>query len=381
MNFRIKGLVVVAVALGSLGIQASETDHGLFIEVVGQDNIAVDRANLQAAIDAAPDGATVHLTGVFQLDGRAVAIYRSHLTVAGVAHGTGRAVLKGLLGPLGRPIGDLPLNSPTPNTAVHFNRGILVASVDGGVTEDVTLRGFSMTGFHRGVAVQSFAAETNLCDAPNFGVEARDVRIEDLRMDNVTRGLQTFGAVRNLRASNNEVSGAISDGILLNSGNVVCFAADGTAGNFVAGSLVGAEIRNNTLLTADIASLPQPFNAVGPSTDVLVVGNTFDGGAAAAHLNGAVANFVVRNNVIANGGSQGNPSFRFGGFRMTQASGFAVTNNRYSNNLASDTLPSTTLVPRDVWLMPVTTGNTITEGKATIVFDTGTGNTVAIRGS
>lgn len=370
------GVVLVGLGIGlasGSGVRAAQT-----ILVVGLDDMSVDRQNLQAAVDAAPDGGTIHLSGEFQLDGWPVLIHRSNLTIAGVSHGHAPAVLKGWLGPLGNPIGDVALN--TPNAVLHFNRGFAITSVGGGAIEGITLRDFSMTGFNRAIAVQSFWAMTNLCTAPNVGVEAADIRIEHLVIDHVVRGIQTFGTVRDLRVMNTEVTGAISDGILLNSGAVACVNADGTSGTFSVGSLTGAELRHDHVAMVGTAALPQAFNAVGPNVDVLVMGNTFEGGAAAAHLNGAVENFVVRNNTIINGGTQGAANARYGGIRMTAASGYVLTNNSFSGNVASQTLPSTTLVPRDIWLFGATTGNSLTVGRSTIVVDEGTGNNITVRG-
>jgi hypothetical protein len=384
MSLRFKGFVVAVVALAGIGLQAAERANGPVINVVGQDNIAVDRANLQAAIDAAPDGATIHLRGVFQFDGTVVLVSRSHLTIAGVAHGGSQGpLLKGVLNVSGLPVGDLPVGPPPPNVAVHFNRGISIGPTDGGSVEDVTLRGFAMSGFNRAVAVQSFQAIDNLCDSVNAGVETRNVTIQDLEIDNVIRGIQSFGDVRDLTVKNSVVTGAIAQGILINGGGVGCFNPDGSPqpGGFDAGSTVGAEIRNNHFATADGAGALQTFDAVGPNADILVMGNTFDGGAAAVHLNGHVSNFVVRNNLIKNGGSQGSPTSRIGGIRMTNGSGYEVRNNTYQNNMASLFIGSVTYVPRDVWLFELATGNTVTEGKGTIVLDLGTGNTITIKGS
>jgi hypothetical protein len=322
------------------------------VHVTGANNAAVDRQAIQAAIDSAPGKkAKVELHGTFQLDGGTIVIDRSNLTLQGGPDG---ATLLGVLDVFGRPDGGA-------NGQCNLsNRGVEIRGPD--PIENIVIKDLTIIGHCRSVSMIGTSSQT-----PSENT-VTNVVVKNNQMQNNLRGPQIFGATADIVVKDNLITDAHEIGILVQSD------ADG--------ALSGAILKNNVSATSGVLRTSLPIQIAGPNNDVLIRGNTFQGGIAAVGLFGVATNVVVTENWILDGGTQAFRGFSLGGvlvgFSESPADGYVVKNNVYQNNVASEPLFTPTLVPRDVWLWSNSSNNVVTAVQDTAVFDQGISNTVTL---
>lgn len=343
----VKGYIALAVAGVCLfvanGANAAKNEK---VTVIGQDDESVDRQAIQAAIDSAPSKQlVVRLRGIFQLDGQDIIIDRSDLSIKAGKQG---ATLKGKLGPDGLPIDDIN-NFP--------NRGFVIMNDTD--LENIEIEELTLSGLRTAIFVNRRGGNP----AP---IEVMNVSIKENIIVNNTFGVVAIGA-SDIQIRDNYISDANQYGVRIN-------------------NVTDAVIENNFVSTADVClfpCLPVPFYAFDSNTNVLVKGNTMQGGAAAIVLTDNSTAFTVTENCIKDGGSQGDERFRFGGLLVDQGpvgngSGFEVENNSYANNIATFQEDPPQL--RDIWFRPTSSDNTVLESIGTVVLNEGINNSVVLHG-
>ena len=273
-------IVLLLLAASSAALSLAST-----ITVVGQDDVAVDRAAIQAALDSAEPRDTIELFGTFQLDGTWLIIKDSRLTVEGRAvdnDGDGRvnedpvdgedndgdaavdeddwdAVLNGIADVDGSPMLD---GSP----ATLFNRGLIV-DAGGGTLRQLTVRNIKFSTFNRAISfAPQFAPSSNICEdllaAPAGAVDG--VTVEGNWVHNSFRGIQFFNDVRNLTVTGNFVTGAEQNGVLIVGEVQGCTWANGDDGSVPIATPTGGRISGNAI----IGNPPAGGNAIGRGVNV-----------------------------------------------------------------------------------------------------------------
>lgn len=245
---------------------------GETVTVVGHSDAAVDRPNIQKAIDRAEPGATIELVGRFQFDGRFLSLEKPRLTLSGRAldndgdgavnedwadeldnDGDGAideddwdAELVGVVGEDGRP-------SPGPELSL-YNRAVVSDALPGPIV-GITIRDLKFSTFHRALdlsgdhSVPEGARCNEVITSPGSADQAV---ITNNWFDNNDRAVQVFGAARGATIENNLFTGNTT-GILLVSGEAYCRAADGSNSSFAIGGPVGTKISNNRVATSAFA--------------------------------------------------------------------------------------------------------------------------------
>lgn len=219
------------------------------IVVVGQNDAAVDRAAIQAAVDSADEGDTVELQGLFQLDGEPILVEMSELTIAGQAvdndgdgsdnedpadgvdnDGDGlideddwETVLQGVDDGAGGPARDA-----FPD---RFNDGIEILGFDGDL-EEIEIRDIKFSKLNRSIYLfPDFDDDGTVfvCDSltPASG-ELEDVEIEGNSFENSVRGVEMVGRVEGVSIENNRFSGLVQQNVVMFGSELLCAEADGS---------------------------------------------------------------------------------------------------------------------------------------------------------
>lgn len=327
------------------------------INVVGENDISVDRQNIQDAIDSAPgEELRVILQGTFQLDGQRIFVTRSDLTIEGKESG---AILVGVTDQDG-----------IPAPGIESGRGFEVRQqVSANPITNIEFKGLMFRDLVRGINIVGF----NL-----FGVstEVSDVIIKDNRMENVDLGFGGFGRVSNVVIKSNVIADALGAAINLRS------YTDEIGPDQMLSNVI---IKNNFMSTAPSANpTPVVFQSEGVNSDIVVKDNTFQGGLVTLALWGAPTDFLVKSNCIRDGGTQGLPGLRIGGIMVGAdlfgftGSGYEIRNNSYANNVAD--FGGIPLEQRDIWLAAISMNNSVTERLGTVVLDEGVSNSVVLHG-
>lgn len=247
------------------------------ITVFGEDDINVDRAAIQLALDNVVKNGTVELVGVFQLDGIELFVRNSHTTVRGQAlddDGDGKvnedwadgidndhdgaideddwnAVLKGILAGDGTP--------EEGASAPFFNRGFEALGL-----EQVHITDIKFTGLVRGVAYGGTVeiADTFLCSDTFPIPEMRNSSADRNLFDNQNRAVQIFGGSHQVAFRDNVVINHRSGiPIVLVGDEVGCRNADGSNGSFATGRPENTIIEGN-----QISDVNERFAAIGVFT-------------------------------------------------------------------------------------------------------------------
>ncbi len=327
------------------------------VSVVGENDVNVDRQNIQDAIDSAPgEELRVILQGTFQLDGQRIFVTRSNLTIKSNKHG---AILVGVTDQDG-----------IPALGVESGRAFEVRQqyADTPIT-NLEFKGLEFRDVVRGINIVGF----NLLGA---SAAVSDVVIKDNRMENVDLGIGAYGQVSHLVIKNNVIRYALGGAIHLQS------LTDEVGPDQKLSNVV---VKNNFMSAAPSSNpFPMVLQAEGRSSDIVLKGNTFQGGIAAVFLFGHPTNFMVKGNCIRDGGTQGLPGFRAGGilvglepFGLT-GSGYEIRNNSYANDVSD--FGGIPLERRDVWLTPLSMNTSVTEQLGTVVLDEGVSNSIVLHG-
>lgn len=354
MNKQIMRIAIASFFLIALFVAPANAET---VNLVGKDDIDVDRQNIQDAVDSAPGKKLrVKLRGTFQLDGQRIYITRSNLTIEGKQQG---ATLKG----------ETDLNG-IPVPGIESGRAFEVRQQEAATPiTNIEIKGLTFRDVTRVIQIVGF----NLLGA---SAEVSNVVIDDNRMDNIELGIGGFGLVSGMVIKNNIITDALGAGIVLQA-YTETIGPDQKLSNVV--------IKNNFMSTAPSNNpFPVPFQGEGNNTDIVLMGNTMQGGVAAVALLGDPTNFTVKGNCIRDGGTQGLVGLNGGGvlvglelFGLT-GSGYTIENNSYANNFAD--FGGIPLEQRDVWLTPISMNNTVTERLGTVVLDDGTSNSVVLHG-
>ncbi len=347
LSQRLWFLLYVFACLAATGAANAET-----VRVLGMNDITVDRQNIQDAIDSAPGNPLrVVLRGTFQLDGQRIFVSRSDLTIQGARNDSLLVGLTDASGfPLGRAFEVRQQGAATPLTNITFKR-LSIQDVE----RAVNIVGFNPFGQSAGVS---------------------NVVVKNSDMQNVFLGVGAFGLVSDLVIKNNVISESPGSAIYFRS-----FTAEIGPDQFLSNVVIK---RNDISSRQSIHPFPTGLQAEGDNTNILVTQNTFDGGVTCMSLVGNPTDFVVKKNLVTNGGSQGLPGFGSGGIAVglellgVTASGYTIENNRYENNVA--TYGGIPAERRDVWLGSLSSNNSVTECIGTIVLDEGISNSVVLHG-
>jgi len=352
-------MVILLLSLLSSGMALAMP--GAQVSLTGQNNAAVDRPAIQAAIDSAPgQRLTIKLRGTFQLDGQDLVIDRSDVVIKGVRGG---ATLLGKLGPGGLPIDDF-VNFP--------NRGFLIESID--PLTNIEIKNLTLSGFRSAVFAKG---QMNSID---------NVQVKNNDIENSIFGFSGTGAVSSLLIANNTMTGFAEDGITI-FGTEAGRPADI---RIVDNHITEAEFGGIEIFDVDDVIIASNFLSTKNTSDtgvglvidlttnnIFVESNTTEGGVIGMLLLGDATDVTVTKNCILDGGTEGVPFFRSGGIRIGFApfplsgSGFEIADNSFSGNVAGD--PG---IPRDVWLDSMSSNNQVTERSGVVVFDEGSSNSV-----
>ena len=203
------------------------------LTVIGQNDTAVDRAAIQAAVDAAQPGDTVELDGTFQLDGTPIFIHISRLTVAGKVvddDGDGEANEDrpdgldndgdGLVDEDGwnavlRGIGDGSGGPARDNFPDRFNDGFEILGFDQAL-KDIRIRDLELRQINRGIYLfpdYDDGGTVLVCDAssPTAGELSR-VTVESNAFIDGFRGVEVLGRVRSVKVRDKLVFGPFRTG-------------------------------------------------------------------------------------------------------------------------------------------------------------------------
>lgn len=345
-------LLVAFSSLLLAGLASAET-----VNVVGKNDINVDRQNIQDAIDSAPGKKLrVKLRGTFQLDGQRIWITRSDLTIEGKRQG---ATLIGVTDQNGIPA--LGIESGRAFEVRQQGAGVPIANIE--------IKALTFRDFTRTINVVGFSTS-------NTPAAVSNVVVKNNRMANVQLGFGGHGQVSEVVIKNNIIDDALGAAVFLQ-GQTDVMGPDQKLSNVV--------IKNNFLSTAPSPEpFPLPIQIQGKNTDILVMGNTLQGGLVSMALFGDPTNVTVKKNCIKDGGTQGLEGFRGGGIMIglelfgSTGSGYTIENNSYQNNFAD--FGGIPLELRDVWLTPISMNNTVTERIGTVVLDDGASNSVVLHG-
>ncbi len=206
------------------------------VEVVGQNDAAVDRQAIQDAIDGAAPGDAIVLRGTFQLDGERIFITKAPLKLEGVAldndgdgavnedwgdgadnDGDGAvdeddwdAVLVGVAQANGQPAAD-------PDNATFFNRGLVVSGISEAFS-GLVIENLKFSTHHRAVTLTPDSDSTGgvLC-GNQFQTPGSiaGMKIEKCWFDNNNRAVQAFGAVADLVVEANLFTASRNNDLLI----------------------------------------------------------------------------------------------------------------------------------------------------------------------
>jgi len=376
--------------LAATGIEA-----GTIETVVGSNNIAIDRINIQQAIDRAGEGGRVLLDGEFQLDGEALSISK-RLTLEGVVvdndgdgadnedwidgidnDGDGltdeddwEARLIGLTDASGAPI-------PETDRTVVFNRAIFIRGLDGEVN-GLRIRDLRFSGHFRAITLEPDTGSFGGTVCENLfsttGILA-NLAIESNRFDNNGRAIELEGHTKRARIARNVVADASNISMIVEGVEMGCPLMAGgfdtfpigtpeqtmVVDNIVSNSALYAifnfnaletRILGNRILDGDFAILSQGESRVWISDNDLL-----DVGFIGMELAGAVETGTVTDNRISGG--------FFGVLVDPGGSGYQIKDNEFSQVLFADVL-----------LDFGSFGNTVIVEQGDVVIDDGEDNVV-----
>ena len=229
------------------------TANAKVLKLDGQNDSSVDRAAIQSAIDSAPEKSVIQLRGTFQFDGDNVIVDRSDLTIMGAGPG---ATLLGLVD-----------NNGLPQGGFDHNNGITIEPSGPETVANIQIKNLEFSGF--ALAVQLNGAGPGL---------AR-IDVKNLRMTNNGFSVFSEGTVDDLTIHGNLITSAAWGGIF-----------------FAGGPVSNVRLSDNVVLSADVSALPFALEIDGPSTNMLVSGNTFQGGSYAVGLFGEAHDVVLTEN-------------------------------------------------------------------------------------
>jgi len=316
------------------------------ITVVGQDDSSVDRAAIQAALDAVAKNGTVELVGVFQLDGLELHVRNSHTTVRGRAlddDGDGKinedwtdgidndldgavdeddwnAVLKGILAGDGTP--------EEGAAAPFFNRGFEALGL-----QQVHITDIKFTGLVRGVAYGGTVeiADTFLCSSTFPIPEMRNSSADRNLFDNQNRAVQIFGGSHQVAFRDNVViNHRAGIPIVLVGDEVGCRNADGSQGSFATGR------PHNTIIEGNqISDVNERFAAIGVFVAewTFIRNNEIRDSRSGIGVQG-MSNSLIQGNQIADVANDGVQVFEgLDGITglLSDSSGLKIQNNTVSN--------------------------------------------------
>ncbi len=279
----------LALALFVLGAGSAEAGPNSVL-VIGQNDQAVDRATLQAAVDGASPGTTIELEGTFQLDGERILIEDSFLTLAGRRidnDGDGAfnedwgdgldndldglidedgwdATLRGVEDPAGGPAtqqGDNAL----------WNRGLVVEGVQGTLRR-LRIRDIRFSNFHRAIEIiPEWGSPTGGCIDRFFtGGKVRGMSVERSRFDGNILGLLVLGDVVASRGEGNVFENSGTGGFFVEGSRVDCPLVGGFSIELALATPVGIRITGNRFVEGGVASFFTRWTRIR--------GNTFVGG-------------------------------------------------------------------------------------------------------
>lgn len=401
-GFRVGSLSAVAVVT-----LVAAAPPGKVVTVIGLDDIAVDRRNIQTALDAAGKNHTIRLVGTFQLDGVEMILSKGHLTIEGQRidnDGDGKSnedwpdgqdndfdgsvdedgwdtVLRGLTHPDGTP-------DEGPGLTSFFNRGLAVTLVHG-EAKQITIRDIEFSGLVRGVALSPdvqlqpgfFCHEARVT-----GGSVHNGVIERNRFVDVTRGAQIFGSSHNVLIADNVVqhvrqdsAGGGGQGILVVGGAFNCLEPDGSPrpDGFPIGIPLGTQVLRNVVIGA-------AGYAIGAITDerTRILDNEI-------HSPGGFHNIlfwdsskilVMHNAVVGPGCCDGSGVSGFGTNRGAQVKNntlFGLWTGVYLDGSGVDASNNTAVtVDLTYWLGPSSSDNTVALKAGQTCEDQGAGNKI-----
>lgn len=319
---------------------------GKTITVFGQDDVNVDRAAIQEALDNVVKNGTVELVGIFQLDGGELFVRNSHVTVRGRANdddGDGQvnedwadgvdndgdgaideddwdAVLKGILDGSGRPYdGGDPL--------LALNRGIAVIGLD-----NVQVTDLKFTGLVRGVAFGTHSFQPGyLCDEMiEIGAVRNSSAARNL-FDNNLRGGQIYGESHQVRFRDNIV---IKEGtgaaFLLVGEKSFCVAKDGSNSSIPIGRPSRTMIDRNRVYDRFDATASIAIFSADQTT---VLNNELERVRTGVHISDSPKTLVQQNRVVdaSRRGVQLVEDVDTAGNPITDSIGTKIQNNFFAN--------------------------------------------------
>lgn len=192
---------------------------GQVINVIGQNNISVDRPAIQAAVDQAKPSDIIQLSGTFQLDGTSIDLNKSQLTI----QGSGTAVLLGLTNASGAPRGDI--GAPSPH---HFNRAFEVSHD----AKSITIDGIKFVNLNRGVQIApQITTQTDICTDIVIGNGGSNYIVKNSEFINNLRPLNVIADADNVTMKNNVITGSRTRDVSIGGfGSLACLMPNGSGG-------------------------------------------------------------------------------------------------------------------------------------------------------
>lgn len=365
------------------------------LTVTGRNDAAVDRPNLQQALDAAAPGDTILLDGTFQLDGVSLFLAEDRLTLEGRViddDGDGRAnedwadgadndgdgavdeddwdaALLGVDDGSGGPAGDV---SPRQ----FFNRALRIEGVTG-VVRQIAVRHLLFARHNRAVSISAdhrFGSGSACEDVELTGGLARGITIEHNRFLDNERDVQLLGAAHGVAVRDNVMTGATEFPVLLAGESLPCLLPDNSRSALPVGRPENTLVAGNRMqgLVAAVFSSEtgstkvQDNDASGDFVGFLIsddVGASLLGN----RINGGVAGILLDDVTGAGGSSSARNNRVTGalfGVLFSSATGDTAANNELIGSGVADVLLDVT-----------SAGNTVVATDfATAVIDLGSDN-------
>ena len=242
------------IAVIACNAAVSTAANGSTIHVIGQNDMAIDRGAIQAAIDSAAQGDTVLLEGMFQLDGTPIFVRTSRLTIAGKAvdgdgdglinedrsdgidnDGDGAtdedgwdAVLQGVDDGAGGPSSDA-----FPN---RFNDGFEILGIDDRL-HHIEFRDLEFRKINRGIYLfpdYDDAGTVLLCGSASPRAGRLDhITVKRNAFVDGVRGVEILGRVKAVSIRHNTFSNMTLQSVLLFGQTIGCAEPDGSIVQFI----------------------------------------------------------------------------------------------------------------------------------------------------
>jgi hypothetical protein len=363
-------LLLQSLAVG-LALASAAIADTLVVE--GQNDVAVDRPAIQAAIDAAAPRDTVELRGIFQLDGTSIFVETSHLSIVGQAldnDGDGKvnedpadsvdndgdgqtdeddfdAQLVGVDDGFGGPALDV-----FPD---RFNDGFELLGLAHQLRE-ISFQYIKFSKINRGIYLfpdYDDEGTVLLCDSatPMSGSLSR-ITVSDNNFENGFRGVELLGRVRGLDIENNSFSEILSQAVVLFGLEIGCAEPDGSIVQFLPlGTPDQTQITDNRVTASNIgviSFISDRTTVRGNVVDLTNLGivSLEDGNLSATDnsVDGAIVG-VLGSPLFGTGPSSGNS---LSGNLLTNnlwaaivdcdTTGYRIADNEYAGSLISDVL-------------------------------------------